>query len=172
MPQEICQDRPTEDELDLLSKKNINMLKTGIGMPMANLPVAPFSQWLNGKLLSVKRGEVSASYKLRPEMANPTGILHGGLQCALIDEIIGIACFTLGFPGFHLSIDITVNYLGRVQVDEEITCYSKVIREGKKIVNATAEIRGPKNRVIANGHSNLLVTTKEVDFVKNIESKK
>ncbi|UYP44064.1 hypothetical protein NEF87_000349 [Candidatus Lokiarchaeum ossiferum] len=169
MPKEICQDRPTEEELENLSKKNIAMLKTGLGMPMANLPVAPFSQWLNGKLLSVDRGEVSARYQLRPEMANPTGILHGGLQCALIDELIGIACFTLGFPGFHLSIDITVNYLGRVKVDEEITCYSKIIREGNKIVNAQAEIRGPDNRVIASGHSNLLVTTKEVDFVKNFE---
>lgn len=169
MPQEICQDRPTEEELDNLSKKNIVMLKTGIGMPMANLPVAPFSQWLNGKLRSVERGEVSASYKLRPEMSNPTGILHGGLQCALIDEMIGIACFTLGFPGFHLSIDITVNYLGRVKVDEEIMCYSKVIREGKKIVNAQCEIRDSKDRVIASGHSNLLVTTKEVNFVKNFE---
>ena len=169
MPKEICQDRPTEEELDSLSKKNVELLKKGLGIPMKNLPVAPFSQWLNGKLVSVKRGEVTAKYKVRPEMANPTGILHGGLQCALIDELIGIACFTLGNPGFHLSIDITVNYLGRVKVDEEVICSSTVIREGNKIVNAQAEIRDQNNVIIANGHSNLLATTKQFNIVKKKE---
>ena len=168
MPKEVCQDIPTEKELDTQSKRNIELLKSSIGVPMQNLPLAPFTKWLNGRLLAVERGQITVKYKLRPEMANPTGILHGGLQCALIDELIGIACYSLGYPGFHLSIDISVNYLGRVKVDEEILCTSRVVREGKKIVNAEAEIRDLKENIIATGYSNLLVTSKKLNILENV----
>ena len=33
-------------------------------------------------------------------MANPTGLLHGGMQCALMDDTIGMMTATLGFKRF------------------------------------------------------------------------
>ena len=136
------------------------------GKPLKEFPVPPFTKWLNGRVVSAKRGEVELEFDVREEMSNPTGILHGGMQSAMLDDLIGITSTTLGYEGFLLSIDMHVDYLGRVKIGETIRGRGYIIREGKNIVHAMAELRDKDGNLVASGNSNLLITHYKPDYSK------
>nr|MDO8088638.1 PaaI family thioesterase [Candidatus Sigynarchaeum springense] len=121
---------------------------------------------LNGKIVIAARGDVTVQFVVRPEMANPTGLLHGGMMCAMLDDVIGMMTATLGHKGFLISIDMNVNYLGKVKVGEVITARGKIIREGRTVANATGELVDKDGRPVATASSNLLLTGYEPDYVK------
>jgi acyl-coenzyme A thioesterase 13 len=133
---------------------------------LKDLPVPPFTKWLNGKIIQTERGLLELEFEIRPEMANPTNLLHGGMQCALMDDTIGMMTATLGYEGFPISIDFHVDYLGKVKVGEKVRVVGKLIREGKNILNAIAEIYDLNGTLISNGNSNLLKTHFIPDYVK------
>lgn len=136
------------------------------GKPLKSFPVPPFTKWLNGRVVDVKRGKIELEFDVREEMANPTGILHGGMQSAMLDDLIGITCATLGYEGFLISIDMHVDYLGRVKIGETITGRGFIIREGRNIVHAVAELKDKDGKLIASGNSNLLITHYKPDYSK------
>ncbi len=155
-----------EEKIKKRSEQMIKLLNAAKGMGMKDFPAPPFTKWLNGKVISAKRGEVEFEYDIRPEMANPTGLLHGGMQSAILDETIGIMSSTLGYEGFLISIDLHIDYLGKVKVGEKIRAMSKIIREGRNIVHAISEIYDLEGNLIATGNSNLLKTHYKTDYSK------
>lgn len=152
------------------SKKMINLFKAFKNQELKNLPVPPFTKWANGKIIEANYGSMELEFEVRPEMANPTSLLHGGLQCALMDDVIGITTATLGYEGFPISIDFHVDYLGKVKVGEKVRVVGKILREGKNILHAIAEIRDMKGKLISTGNSNLLKTHFVPEYVKNAEN--
>ncbi len=153
-------------ETNIQSERIINLLKQAIGIPMKEIPAPPFTQWLNGKLLSVSRGEVEIEFIARPEMANPAKVLHGGAQSAILDDTIGITCATLGYKGFLITIDFHITYLGRIPINSIIKAHGKIVREGKNIVHAVATITSVDGELYAQGSSNLLRTAIKPEYVK------
>jgi len=133
---------------------------------LKDLPVPPFTKWLNGKIIKTERGLLELEFEIRPEMGNPTNLLHGGMQCALMDDTIGMMTATLGYEGFPISIDFHVDYLGKVKVGENVRVIAKLIREGNNILHAIAEIYDLNGIVISTGNSNLLKTNFVPDYVK------
>ena len=65
-----------------------------------------------GTLIEVERGVIEMSIVVRPEMTNPAGYLHGGTQCAMLDDAMGTACATLGYETAFLSTNLNIDYLG------------------------------------------------------------
>ncbi len=153
------------------SERIVALFNSFKGKSVANVwgSKLPFSRYLNGTLLNVKRGELELEFKLKPEWANPTGLLHGGMQGALIDDSIGMTTATLGYPGFLISIDSQLNYIGKISIDEIVVVRTKTLREGKNIVNMSCEILGKDGHLIAIGNSNLLKTQYTPDYVKMID---
>ena len=102
------------------SNRFIKLFNTIKGRRIGEFPgnIPPFSKYLNGKVINVKRGEVELEFELKEEWANPTGLLHGGMQGALIDDTIGLTTATLGYKGFLITIDSQLNYLGKVKIGE------------------------------------------------------
>lgn len=135
-------------------------------------PIPAFSKWLDGRIISVKRGEIEVQYDLRPEMANPTGLLHGGMQAAVIDDTIGMCTATLGYEGFLITIDAQINFLGKVNVDESVRVKAMMVREGRNVVHFFSQISDLKGNLIATGNANLLRTQYTPDYVKAIDNKK
>lgn len=136
------------------------------GENLAQFPVPPFTKWLNGRILQAARGDIQVEFRVRPEMANPTGLLHGGMQSAMMDDVIGMACATLGYEGFLLSINLHVSYLGKVKVGDLVKVGAKLVREGNTISHAMAEIRNELGDLIALGESDLVKTTRTPDYNK------
>ena len=153
------------------SERIIKLFSSTVGINLSKIPgpIPPFSKWLDGKMVSVKRGEIEMEFKVRPEWSNPTGLLHGGMQGALIDDTIGMTTATLGYEGFLISIDSQLNYLGKAKVGETVRVKANLVREGKNIVNFTCEIRNQEGNLITTGNSNLLRTHFKPEYVKAID---
>lgn len=151
------------------SEKMIMLLNAVKGESIQDFPVPPFTKWLNGRVIEAKRGDIEFEFDVRPEMANPTGLLHGGMQCAMIDDCFGVACATLGYEGFLLSIDINVDYMGKVKVGEKVRVRANIAREGKSIVHAHATIKDIAGNIIADANSNLLVTQFKPKYVEELD---
>ena len=161
-----------EKNLVKIKKRSDNMIKlfkTFSGKNLKDLPVPPFTKWLNGKIVKAQYGVLELEFEIRPEMANPTGLLHGGMQCALMDDTIGMMTATLGYEGFPISIDFHVDYLGKVKVGEEVRVIGKMIREGRNILHVIAEIHDINGNLISTGNSNLLKTHFIPDYIKKAD---
>ena len=141
----------------MISTKILEILNSAIGKEIPNLHKIPmFTQKFNGKMISAKRGEVIVEFEVVPDMTNPLGLLHGGMQCTLMDDIIGLASATLGHNGFSISINLQITYLSTVKIGEKIHIQANIIREGRNIINATSKIYKTSGKLIATGKSDLL----------------
>lgn len=160
-----------KDETALRSKKMINGFNAIIGMDMNNFSISPpFTKWLNGKIVSAAHKMVEVEFVVRPEMANPTGLLHGGVQSAMVDDVIGMTTATLGLKGFLISIDFSIDYLGKAKVGDKVTVKAEITRDGKNISHAEASIRSAENKIIAMARANLLKTKYKPDYIKQVDS--
>ncbi len=149
------------------SENILGLLKKTLGQPLRNFPIPPFTKWLNGTIQEVRRGFVEILYNTRKEMANPTNILHGGAHSAMIDDSIGIACATLGYKNFLLTIDLRMDFLGRIPIGQPVTIRAEVIREGSSIVHAEARTYLSDGSLVAIAQSNLLRVSEKPNYQKS-----
>jgi len=133
----------------------IRFLQSRIGKKPASF-MPPVTRWLDGTLKEVKKGSITAEFVVRPEMVNPVGFMHGGLQNAIIDDVIGMTAATLGKGPFCLSVNLYVNYLGKASVGDLITARSTILRKGKQMLNVQCELLDVNGGIIARGISNLV----------------
>jgi uncharacterized protein (TIGR00369 family) len=159
-------------EIKKRSERMLKLFNDFLNTDLKDLPVPPFTKWLNGRLIRAEYGLLEVEFKVRPEMANPTGLLHGGMQCALMDDVVGMTTATLGYEGFPISIDFHVDFLGRVKVGENVRVTGKVIREGRNILHMIAEINDLNGKLISTGNSNLFRTHFVPDYVKMTDEMK
>ena len=164
-------EQPIDKEMQKRTDRILKIFNSVKGFPLGKAPgpIPPFTKWLNGKMISAKRGEIELQYDLRPEMANPTGLLHGGLQAAMIDDCIGMCTATLGYEGFLITIDMQINYLGKIKIEESVLVKASIIREGKNIVHFFGQISDRNGNLIATGNANLLKTKYTPEYVKAVD---
>jgi len=145
----------------------VQVFRASIGKKLEGAP--PFTEWLDGRIVSCDAGEIEMTYRVRPEMSNPTGLLHGGMQAAIIDDLIGMTAATLGEDGFMLSIDLHVNFLGKIPVGQTIKARAKIVRSGRRIAHAVCEILDEQGNIVSRGDSNLVKTEYVPDYQKKAE---
>ena len=129
----------------------------GKGLPKVHKK-SLFIEKYNGKMILAKRGKVEVGFRVTEDMVNPYGILHGGISCVLMDDIIGLAAATLGTDYFPVSLNLQVNYLKKVMIGEQIIVSATIIREGRNILNAITNIYDKSKNLVANGKSDLFLT--------------
>ena len=70
-----------------------------------------FNQLVGIRLVRIHRDGVTIDCKLRPELMNAHGVLHGGVTATLADAAVGIAITTrVGRPA-ATTVEMKVNYL-------------------------------------------------------------
>lgn len=119
-------------------------------------------KWLNYKLLKVEEGSIEASILVREEMTNPNDMLHGGMIAMIMDELCGLAFYSLGKPYYYTTVNLTIDYLYSAPVTSTVIAKSKVLRSGKKIANVECYIYDMQDNIIAHAKSNLVNTEKKV----------
>ncbi|MCC7028878.1 MAG: PaaI family thioesterase [Chitinophagaceae bacterium] len=119
-------------------------------------------KWLNYKLLEVKQGEIRASVLVREDMTNPNHMLHGGMIAMIMDELCGLAFYSLGTGYYYTTVNLSVDYLDSAPVNTTVEVHSKVMRSGKKIANVECTVFNDEGKIIAHGKSNLVNTEKKV----------
>lgn len=136
----------------------IEYFRQYIGKPAGEIPAPPFTQWLNGKLLRVEPGEIEAEFVVRKEMTNPAGMLHGGIHAAILDDVVGMTVACCGLENLYVSVNLYIDFLAPAKVGETIIARSKVIRAGKTILNATAELYNQAGALLSRATTNMANT--------------
>lgn len=136
----------------------LQFLKEQIGKEVSISP-SPVMRWLKPQILEVAEGNIRMKYKVREEMCNPIGNLHGGMSSAIIDDAIGVALFSYGETHFHASVNLSIDFFSAVRGGEEVIAKAFIIKKGKQLVNARCEIwTADESRLVAQGTSNLIKT--------------
>ncbi len=161
------------ENIDKRSKRMLEFFNSLKGKELKNFAKIAYARWLNGVLINVERGFVELEFFIRPEMGNPVNLLHGGIQCGMLDNVIGMAVATLGYEGFPISMDFHVDFIGKIKVEEKVKVQGKIINEGHNILHAIAEIHDMRGNLVSTSNSKLLITeltpiyAKEVDKISN-----
>lgn len=135
----------------------LQVLEALIGSEGTHTSPSPYMQWLNGRLLEADEGRVKVGFTVRKEMCNPAMILHGGVISGMIDEVVGIAVFSLGRDKFFTSVNLNVDFLRPAKLGEDISVTAKVVRSGSRIIHVAAEMH-KEELLLARGQTNLIVT--------------
>ncbi len=119
------------------------------------------ARWLNLQILEANVGHIVLSARVRPDMCNPAMVLHGGLQCTIMDEALGIAVGLLGVDNFHVNTNLHIDFLRPAPLGSLVIAEAKVVRAGKQMKNVECVLRFEDGNIIARGTSNLLRTNIE-----------
>ncbi len=137
------------------------------GKNLEDLPVLSFSKWLNGRIIRTPYDEIELEFEVRPEMVNPTGLIHRGMQCTLIDDIIGMIVNILGYRSFPISIDFHVDYSKKLKVGEKVRVIERTIRKSRNIIHTITKIYD--GNFTSTGNSNLLKTHFISEYMKKAD---
>ncbi len=88
-----------------------------------------FSQWLGISILEIKEGYSKIKMKIRPEMLNGFGIVHGGIAFSLADSAFAFACNNRN--NLSVALDTSINFTKPVQVGDELVAEAIEMHNGK-----------------------------------------
>lgn len=140
----------------------VELFRAAIGKKLEGAP--PVTRWLDGRIVSCSTGEMEVRFVTRPEMANPAGLLHGGMQAVIMDDVIGMTSATVEEEGFMLSIDMHINYLGKVKAGRPVLARARIVRSGKRVAHAVCELMEEQGNVISRCDANLIRSPIELEY--------
>jgi uncharacterized protein (TIGR00369 family) len=113
------------------------------------IKIVPYARLLGFEFVDLKYGEAILKLKMREELRQPYGLLHGGATASLIDTATAFAMISCQAEGEQsTTIDLTVHYL-RPHTDGEVICTAKVVRFGRRISTVSAEVVNEQGKIIA-----------------------
>lgn len=86
----------------------------------------PFSLWLGIERIQESEGSSTLQMKVRKEMLNGFGIIHGGVTYSLADSALAFASNTHGIQS--VSIDNSMNYFEPAKEGDILTATTEEIR--------------------------------------------
>jgi uncharacterized protein (TIGR00369 family) len=123
----------------------------------AIVDAAPFVRHMGMRITDIGWG--TAAFEMAPAefRLQPYGVVHGGNLATLIDTATFWACYlAMGTDDDGLaSVDLKLNYLAPARV-EPLRCLARLIKAGKTLFYAEAEVRADGDRLIAHGTSTLM----------------
>lgn len=88
-----------------------------------------FSQFLGITVIETRPGYSKIRMKVRPEMMNGLGIVHGGIAFSLADSCFAFACNSRN--NLSVALDTSINFLKPVHVGDILTAESTELHNGK-----------------------------------------
>lgn len=133
--------------IEPVQKKEIS--QAYLAKARAAFEAVPFVRLIGMQLVDLKDGEAKIKLKMRDELRQPQGFLHGGATASLIDTAMAFAVITLLAESEKATtVDLTVHYLRPVTAGE-IVCTAKIARGGQRILTVSAEVVDEKGKLIA-----------------------
>ncbi len=118
---------------------------------------APFVRHMGMRITDLGWGRAAFDLTAAEFRLQPFGVVHGGNVATLIDSAAYWACFlSMDSDDDGLaSVDLKLNYLAPARV-EALRCEGTLIKAGKTLSYAEAEVRTADGRLIAHGTSTLM----------------
>ena len=136
--------------------KQLQLLQSKIGMTMKE-GLSPYGRWIAGKLISAEYGKVSFEIEVRDDMTNPLQMLHGGATAGIVDEVIGIAVFSMGRENFYSTINLVIDYFASAKLGDIVLATATIVKPGNNIVNVKCDIWDiTQKRLLVTSSSNLM----------------
>jgi uncharacterized protein (TIGR00369 family) len=111
----------------------------------------PFLGSLGVRFRDARADAARLTLAFRDGLAQPTGILHGGLHGILIDTAIAQSLLTTIRPGFSVvTVRLDTNYFAPVRAGV-VTVDATVVRKGKRIAHGEAVVTDENEGVVARG---------------------
>lgn len=109
----------------------------------------PFARLLGIELDSVGNGTATLGLKVRKELTQNHGVVHGGAIASLIDTSTAFAIISLLDPGEKVTtVDLTISYLRPITAGR-ITAVAKVVRAGRRLFVVSANVIGQDGKPAA-----------------------
>jgi uncharacterized protein (TIGR00369 family) len=123
----------------------------------------PFFQLIGLELCDVKPKWAKTQLVVRPELHNPSGVIHGGVIATLIDTTIAQSILMTDeyqaareSRGTLSTIDLHVKYL-RPASAGTLSCEAEVVHLGKRVIHARAVLRDENGKDLAIGDATLMI---------------
>ncbi len=140
-----------------MENQNIELMKGLIGQKLTHVP-SGLTKWLGGSLSKVEIGSVRVTYRVREDMLNPAGTLHGGIIATMLDDLVGMTMFTTGENVFFSTINLAVDYFESARLGDIVIAESKLMKKGKRVANIELTLMKDNGNLIAKAHTNLIKT--------------
>jgi uncharacterized protein (TIGR00369 family) len=129
-----------------------------------------FGDLLDMKFEVIEPGEVNYYLKIsKNHLATPVAA-HGGCISALIDATMGVGALSLVEDSFSVvsTLELKVSFLESVLEGDKLISKSLILRKGRKIIFAEAEVKNQKNVVVAKGSGTFMVLDGlKAGYIKN-----
>ncbi len=103
-------------------------------------------------------GHVKLGMKVKDELLQSAGVMHGGATASLIDSATWVAVWSMNSPTDKwTTTEMKVNYLAAAMPGDELVAESRVIHNGRSLAVSTAEVRNQKGKMIGFGTATFLL---------------
>ena len=124
---------------------------------LALLRDLPFFKLIGLQFVEAEPGRSITRISMRPDLAQPAGLMHGGVIASLIATGPAYALLlreeiqeALQDGGSLVTVDLRVKYL-RPVTDGIITCEARVMRMGRQIIHTDAVVTNEAGAEVARG---------------------
>jgi acyl-CoA thioesterase len=108
--------------------------------PLNHKGFHPFGDLIGLKFTKLEKGYSQCTLDVVDKLLNPHKVVHGGVLYSMADTGMGAAAYTtLAKNELCATIEIKINYFKATRAGV-LTCNTKVIHQGKKIVILDSEI--------------------------------
>jgi uncharacterized protein (TIGR00369 family) len=116
-------------------------------------------EWLGLKLVEAGEGTAVVDMATTEDMANHSGVVHGGMISTLADSAMGRSLRTLS-PGVvrAMSFDLKLNFINAAKVGEKLRATGHVIHAGRRTVVTECRVEGGDGRLVATASATFAVT--------------
>ena len=106
-----------------------------------------FSQWLGIEIVQIREGYSKLRMRIRKEMVNGFGIIHGGIPFSLADSAFAFACNNRNI--LSVALDTSINFIKPVHVDDVLTAEAKEMHNGRSTGLYHISITNQNNHLVA-----------------------
>ncbi len=143
--------------------KRLQYIKSLIGKPFSG-SASPFGHFLKGEVLAADEKSTEIKFRVRKDMTNPVGTLHGGVTSAMIDDCMGVTFFVLGLEYFYPTINLNVDFFHAAFEGDDVRVKTRVVKQGKTVINLKAEVFNADEKLLAQATSNIAVSDIKITF--------
>ncbi|HYG94061.1 MAG TPA: PaaI family thioesterase [Nocardioides sp.] len=117
----------------------------------SDLPLGPFSEFLGIEIVSIGPDEVVATWKARPELHQPFGLVHGGVHCSVVETLASMGgAVWFGERGKVVGVNNNTDFF-RATTAGTMTSRATPVHRGRSQQYWTVETTDDEGRLVARG---------------------
>jgi acyl-CoA thioesterase len=113
------------------------------------ISTVPYARLLGIQVAEVGPGTATLTLKIRRDLTQNHGVVHGGAVASLIDTATAFAILSLLSPKEKVTtVDLTISYL-RPVTEGQLSATAEIVRAGRRLFVVSANVTDATGRLIA-----------------------